>query len=78
MITTLKKPIAERALLNRINRVLAKQQQVIRTARADSVFGDRLGRYYVIDRACNSVQPVDIEKLATELGVLADYEELAR
>ena len=73
-------PVAERALVGRINRALAKKatpEQLLR-CREDSRWFNELGRYYVTNanrhlRDSN----VDIEKLGRELGVLMPGEALA-
>lgn len=78
--TTGKKvPVTERALIQRINRVLAKEDRQLLTGRTPRVVLD-LGRYYVVDtdgaRGC-VYSHVDLEGFARELNVIAGYETLA-
>ncbi|VVQ05149.1 hypothetical protein [Pseudomonas fluorescens] len=69
--------ISERALIKRINRKLAHEGEVLRTARSYTV---ELGWYYVIDGVTSF--PVtcqcDLEYLALELGVLHAGEALEK
>jgi hypothetical protein len=80
-----KVPVTERALIQRINRKLAADNQLLRTARY--IRDDRggwypnpdLGRYYVIDLNGNLLiyRDVDLEQLARELAAIAPWEQLA-
>jgi hypothetical protein len=72
-------PVAERALVARIDRTLRKEGQAIRRCRQDSRSAASLGRYYLIDGSLNAVTAthVDIESLGRELGLLKAWERLA-
>ena len=74
-----KVPVAERALLQRINRKLAKDGERLKKCPQSSQWHNDFGDYYIIDLNANTVksQCVVLEKLAMELGVLDAYEVLA-
>lgn len=74
-----REPVAERALLARVDRALAKSGQSIRRCRPESRAFPSLGRYYTIDLATARVirKGIDLEQYARELGLLRDDEELA-
>jgi hypothetical protein len=71
--------ITERALAQRINRALAKEDEGLKKAKAGSRMDIEYGRYYTLDYSRNQVihSGVDIESLGRELGVLKPYEALA-
>lgn len=78
-----KVPVSERALLQRVNRRLAKDGEQLRTARrfrdgVDSHETSKLGRYYALDLSRNIVTAahVNLENRARELGVLKAWEAL--
>ncbi len=73
-----KVPVSERALVARINRVLAKDDETLRRCRDDSRGFNELGRYYTVDFTRNVIvgKDHDLEKLGRKLGVLAPYEAL--
>ena len=73
-----KVPISERAIVARINRTLAKQDEALRRCRQDSRSFSSLGSYYTIDlnRNCITGKDLDIEAVGRELGVLKEWEEL--
>jgi hypothetical protein len=68
-------PVTSRAAIQRINRVLAKKQRVLKVTRGQRAILD-LGHYYVLDQRRNLALEtnVSIESMARELGVLKDYE----
>jgi hypothetical protein len=68
-----KLPVSERAVIQRINRKLKSDNEMVRKARGSA---RSLGEYYVIDFNRNWItgQNVDIEELARELGVLREWE----
>ena len=70
-----KAPITMRALIQRINRKLAKEDMVLKTLRGQRYEHD-LGRYYAVNWRTNlvSAQYVDPEQWGRELGVLAAWE----
>jgi hypothetical protein len=72
-----KVPVSWRALLARVNRALAKQDQQLHRSRTPRAEMD-LGEYYVRDTSMNIIVDkfVDPEDLAREFGVLKDYEEV--
>ena len=66
--------ITERALVQRLNRKLAKENELLRAGR-----GERdLGRYFVVDTRRNLIvrKDVDLESLARDIGAIAPWEEL--
>jgi hypothetical protein len=69
--------VSERAVIGRINRVLAKQSMVLKTARGTRLQLD-VGRWYVINTRINGiVQPykhMALGGIAQELRVLKDWE----
>lgn len=74
-------PVTERALVQRINRALAKSGrhgQVMKKCRGQRAQLD-LGRFYVLDIDRNLVidTHVDVESLGRQLDVLHEYETLA-
>ncbi len=72
-----KVPVSRRALVQRINRALAGEEECLRTARGGRARQD-LGDFYVVNYNRNFVvrKDVDPEDLARELKVLADHEAL--
>jgi hypothetical protein len=78
-----KVPVSERALLQRVNRRLAKDNEQLRTARGfrDGLYrheDSTLGRYYAVDLSRNVVTAahIDLEKWGRELEVLKPWEVL--
>ena len=69
-------PVSERALVQRINRVLAKDYEVLRRPRGRS--RGELGRYYRLSTFHNVVKDksVNLEALGRELGCLQEWERL--
>jgi len=69
--------ISRRALLQRINRALASDNQVLKATRGEFDRPD-LGDYYIVDLGSRRVsrKKLDPVKLGRELGVLRDYEQL--
>jgi hypothetical protein len=73
-----KVPVTERALLQRINRKLRKEQDsVVKKARGENV-ALTIGEYFMVGFHSNAVmeQDVDLKKLGKELGVLRAWESL--
>ena len=70
-------PVTQRALIQRINRALRREDQILRQARGDRARQD-LGGFYVIDVRLNAVvsKDVDLEALARDLGALKGYEHV--
>ena len=70
-------PVSERALIQRINRKLRSNDEVLKTARGGRAEWD-LGRYYVVDFNMNAVmqKDVDLESLGRELNALQKHEHL--
>ena len=69
-------PVSERALLQRINRKLAHDDEKVVKARGRAVFD--CGRFYTIDwrRGFLLHKDIDLEAQGRELGVLAKWEKL--
>jgi hypothetical protein len=69
------RPVTERAIQRRINRVLAKQGQRLCRSRPGRAESD-LGGYYIIDVYQNVVLAthVDLDQLARELGCMLETE----
>jgi len=67
-------PITERALVQRLNRALAKNDQVLRKSRTESEYGT----YFTIKARINSVveDRADIEAMGRALGTLKRLEAL--
>lgn len=76
--TRAKVPITRRALIQRINRVLAKDGEVLKTNRHPGVGRDDLGRHYVVDVNRNFLvdRDVDLEEVGRRLKVIAGYETI--
>jgi len=72
-----KLPITLRALLQRIDRALAKKDQCLKKTLSEQAVRE-LGEYYILDR--NKMvalkDHVDPKALGKELGVLESYEEV--
>src|SRR5262245_2533729 len=70
-------PISERALVQRINRKLATENEVLKKTRGASAI-QNLGDYYILDLHKNLVLANDVDPIALgkELGVLADFERV--
>ena len=77
MTATQTVPVTERALLQRINRRLAKDGEQVRKARTERARLE-LGDYYRIDVSGNVIVGKDehLEKLGAELGLLQKYEHV--
>lgn len=73
-----KVPVTLRAVIQRINRKLAPDNEVLKAARGARM-QQEVGDYYIVDFSKNAVTRMDAdpEKLARELGVLKDWETLA-
>lgn len=70
-------PVSKRALIQRINRKLAADMQVLKTCRGARAQLD-LGDYYILDGSLNvpSDTHVDIEELGRDMGCLSSWEKL--
>lgn len=77
-LKTTKGQVSPRALLQRINRALVKEGEVVKVTRGERWRGD-LGDHYIVDTNLNAViaRHCDLEALGTELGALKDWESLA-
>ena len=78
-------PVTERALVQRINRALAKQDRKLSKSRSFYTsdgqgphYNDNLGAFYVVDTNRNMLADshVNIEGLGRSLEVLAEWEAL--
>lgn len=78
MSSSEKLPVSERALLQRINRVLEKDGAKIRVVRNET-YKRAHGRYALIrtDRLSASFTDINLVEYATKLGCIEPYEELA-
>ena len=77
-MTKQKVPVSMRAVIQRINRKLADDDEVLKTTRGERARFD-LGDYYILDQRRNFIAAkyVDPEELARKIGVLAEWEEVA-
>ena len=71
-------PVTARALIQRINRALADNGEILKAPRGAQALQE-LGDYYILDtkRNCVTRKDVDIEAVGRTLGVLKAYEALA-
>jgi hypothetical protein len=70
-------PVTERALIQRINRKLRKDAEMMKITRPGTQAAQELGRYYVVDSRNHVVNGYDdLEAVGRELGVLAQYEHM--
>jgi len=76
----MKKPVSQRALMSRINRKLAKQDEVLKKSSPNAKFHSTTGDYYIVNTVSNNIidTSVHIETLGRECGALADFEELEK
>ena len=77
MAKTHKIKVSERALVQRINRVLTERDEVLKKARSERVSLD-VGKYFVLDTRLNAVvrKDVALEDYGRSLKTLKDYEVL--
>jgi hypothetical protein len=70
-----KVPVSLRAVLQRINRKLAKEEEVLKKTRGQAALAD-VGAYYVLNWRRNTIEQwhVDPTTLAQQLGALAGWE----
>ena len=76
------KPVTEGALIHRINRVLAKEDKILRRCRFNSHGYSSLGRYYQHDILTSLAgnmfdRPCELEAYGREMMVLAAHVYLA-
>ncbi len=71
-------PVSQRALLQRINRALAKDEEMVKRLRGEK-WEHEMGRYFKVDFNRNFVleKHVDLEATAKELGVIKPWEKMA-
>jgi hypothetical protein len=67
--------VGERALIARINRKLAHDDQALRTTRGERAYLD-LGSFYILNLRTNFIDAyrVSLEDLGREVGALKPYE----
>jgi len=72
-----KVPITMRALIQRINRKLAQDDEVLHAARSERARQD-VGDYFVVDIRHGGInhKNVDVDALGRDLGVLRPWEEV--
>jgi len=77
MVKSDKVPVSERALVQRVNRMLAQEDQALKKTRGSRWLND-LGAYYTADLQHNAIldRMVDLEEFGKEFGMLAEYEHL--
>ena len=68
-------PVSMRALVQRINRALAKEGEVLKKLRGVRYRAD-FGTYYIVNISRNCLETTDVDPVALgqELGVLAAWE----
>ncbi|MBL9083047.1 MAG: hypothetical protein JNK76_14630 [Planctomycetales bacterium] len=71
-------PITKRALLQRINRALNKEDRQLKKA-VGARLQQNVGEYYVVDLRLNAVAMLDVDpvELARKLDVLQPWERVA-
>jgi hypothetical protein len=76
MAKTEKVRVSTRALIQRINRKLAAQDEALRVSRDRWQERENLGEFYIVNTRLNGVvhKHVDIDALGHELGVLQRWE----
>lgn len=72
-----KVPVTMRALIQRINRRLTKDEEHLKSIRGER-FRHELGDYYIVDLNRNAIvaKQVDPEELGRTLGVLRPFERV--
>ena len=75
---TTKNPVTRRALVQRVNRKLKLDDRVLRRALGARAC-QSLGDWYLLDTHRNTIVDthVDVVRMATELGCMGAWEELA-
>jgi len=68
-------PVSMRALVQRINRRLKADDEVLKSPRGRNA-RQQLGEYFVLELTCNAVYDthIDPEAFGRKLGVLTDFE----
>ena len=74
----LKVPVTNRALIQRINRALVPQNQVLRARRGSGGWSPDVGDYFTIDLEQKAIARtnLDLVEFARKLGVLDPWETL--
>jgi len=74
-----KVPVSERAIIQRINRVLAKDGEMLKKSRPNKYINE-LGDFYRLDIRKNFIveKDVDLQALARETKSLAEWETLGK
>lgn len=70
-------PVSTRALIQRINRKLAAQGEILKVTRGDKAMAE-LGQYFIVDiaRNCMVRHDVDLEECGRKVEALAPWERL--
>jgi hypothetical protein len=70
-------PVSLRALMQRVNRALANQDETLKTSRGERC-RQQMGDYYIVNTSRNFIvdKNVDPEELGRELGVLKAWESV--
>ena len=71
--------ISERAVIQRINRKLAKDNEKLKTLHETSQSIHNIGRHYIVDIYSGAILHThqDVESLGREIGVLHNREKIA-
>lgn len=74
---TKKVPVSKRAVIARINRALAKENQTLRVSRSNAERSN-FGEAFILDTMHNTVvaHQISINDLAVEIGALKAFEEM--
>jgi hypothetical protein len=72
-----KAPVTMRSVIARINRRLKPDLEMLKVTRGERL-RQNVGDYYIIDFRMNAIthNDVDPEKMARDLGVLKEYEQV--
>jgi hypothetical protein len=78
MAADTKIPLTKRALIQRINRKLRRQDERLCSCRRASRAWRELGDYYIVDTHRNMIRDtgIDVEKYAKQIGALQPFEQV--
>jgi hypothetical protein len=71
-----KVPVAERALLRRVNRLLSADNEMMLRCSEHSPHYSKLGRFYIVRGGSVVDTHVDIERVARKIGAIRAHERL--
>jgi hypothetical protein len=75
-LSTIKKPVSERALFARMNRKLVKDGVRLHRAKVNSKVALTLGEYYTTENNSVTAQFINLEDWAKEMNALKPWEVL--